>query len=213
MIRFENVTTKNFDSLSFEIEKASAYKIITNSDYENRELLNIMLGLEKPEYGRVFIFNEDLCTLPEKELGRLFSRVGAVLIDGGMISNLKVWENIVLPVWYHSGKISEDIEKKAIQRFEETGMDISYLGELMGKLPGPLPVHEKRLIGFIRASLLEPELMIYDSIFEGLSPEMSETLIRVSGTFHSGKAGRTSVYITPDEQSVEGIKADTVLRL
>ncbi len=57
MIRFENITTKNFDSLSFEIEKASAYKIITSSDYENRELLNIMLGLEKPEYGRVFIFN------------------------------------------------------------------------------------------------------------------------------------------------------------
>lgn len=213
MIRIENITTEDFNALSFRIKGGSVYKVITNSDYENRKLLNVILGLQRPEHGRVFLFDKEMYILSSKELNRLFSRVGTVLKDGGLISNLKVWENIVLPVWYHSGNKPEDVEEKVVQRLKEAGMDVAHLEELMGELPGPLPVHEKRLLGFVRAALMEPDLMIYDSVFEGLNQEMSERFIKLTEKFHSERAGRTSVYITPDEQSVKGIKADDILRL
>jgi ABC-type transporter Mla maintaining outer membrane lipid asymmetry ATPase subunit MlaF len=83
----------------------------------------------------------------------------------------------------------------------------------MGKLPGPLPTHEKRLIGLIRAMLIEPELMIYASLFEGLSPDMSDRLMQVTTNFHAEKQGRTSVYITFDEQSIKDVRADITLRI
>ena len=52
---------------------------------------------------------------------------------------------------------------------------ISILGKIgydddIAVLPGPLPVYKKRLAGFARAMLMEPDLIIYDSVFEGLSP-------------------------------------------
>ncbi len=213
MIRLENITTEDFNALSFRIRGGSVYKVVTNSDYENRKLLNVILGLQRPEHGRVFLFDEEVYVLSEKELNRLFSRVGTVLKDGGLISNLKVWENIVLPAWYHTGKKPEDMEEKAIQKFKEAGIEISYLKELMGRLPGPLPFHEKKIIGLVRAMLMEPELMIYDSICEGLSPEMSDRLTKMTMDFHSEKSGRTSVYVTFDEQSVKNVKADTTLNL
>ncbi|HAK89036.1 MAG TPA: hypothetical protein DHV16_04455 [Nitrospiraceae bacterium] len=213
MIRLENITTEDFNDLSFRIQEGSVHKIITNSDYENKRLLNVILGLERPEHGRVFLFDKEVYSLSEEELNRIFVRTGTVLKDGGLISNLKVWENIVLPVWYHSGKKPTDVEEKAVQRLRDAGMDISHLEEMMGELPGPLPVHEKRLLGFVRSALMDPDLMIYDSVFEGLSPEMSERFIKLTEKFHSEKTGRTSVYITPDEQSVKGIKEDGILRL
>lgn len=213
MIRLENINADHFHSLSLEIKKGSECKIITRSDYENKKLLDLILGFERPESGRAFLFGKDIYEVSENEFSRLFSRVGAVLKDGGLISNLKVWENIVLPAWYHTGKKPEDMEEKAIQKFKEAGIEISYLKELMGRLPGPLPLHEKRIIGLVRAMLMEPELMIYDSICEGLSPEMSDRLTKMTMDFHSEKSGRTSVYVTFDEQSVKNVKADTTLNL
>lgn len=215
MIRFENINADHFYSLSLEIKKGLKCKIITRSDYENKKLLDIILGFERPKSGRVFLFGKDIYEVSEKEFGRLFSRVGAVLKDGGLISNLKVWENIALPAWYHTGKKpeDEDMEERAIQKFKEAGIEVSYLKELMGKLPGPLPLHEKRIIGLVRAMLMEPELMIYDSICEGLSPEMSDRLIKMTMDFHSEKSGRTSVYVTFNEQSVKNVKADITLNL
>lgn len=213
MIRLENITTEHFQALSFEIKRGSECKVITRSEYENRKLLNVIAGLERPASGRVFLLDKEIYALSEKDSCRLFSMIGVVLKDGGLISNLKVWENIVLPVSYHTGKRPEDMETKAIQRFNEAGIEIPYLKELMGRLPGPLPVHEKRLIGLIRAMLIEPELMIYDSLFEGLSPDMSDRLMKITTDFHAEKQGRTSVYITFDEQSIKDVKADIVLRI
>ncbi len=213
MIRLENIDTECFHALSFEIKRGSECKIITRSEYENRKLLNVILGLERPASGRVFLLDKETYALSEKDSCRLLSRIGVVLKDGGLISNLKVWENIMLPVSYHTGKKPEDLETKVKQRFNEAGIDVPYLKELIGRLPGPLPVHEKRLIGLIRAMLMEPELIIYDSLFEGLSPDMSDRLMQMTMNFHAEKQGRTSVYITFDEQSIKNVRADIILRI
>lgn len=213
MIRFENITTEYFSSLSFEIKEGSVCKIIPASDEKKKNLLNIITGIKEPISGKVFLFGEDIYSMFEKKYIKLFHRIGLVLENGGIISNLKVWENITLPVWYHKGKKPEDMEGRIIGIFEELGRSRSYLGELMGKLPGPLPIHEKRIIGLIRTILLEPELMIYESLFEGLSPEIAQRLMTLTEKFHLEKAGRSSVYITTNELPLKDLKADVVLRL
>ncbi|MBA4349538.1 MAG: hypothetical protein C0415_06080 [Thermodesulfovibrio sp.] len=211
MIKFEDVTTENFSSLSFEIKEGSVCKIITNSDNEKNRLLDTILGFHKPVSGRVLIFDNEIYSIPEKESIKIFKRIGVVLKEGSIISNLKVWENITLPVWYHTEIKPAEMEKKVISLFEEIGRDISYISGYMGKLPGPLPVHEKMLISLIRAMLMEPELMIYDSLFEGLNPEMMERLVKLTTDFHSEKKGRISVHISSDEQSLKNIKPNMVL--
>jgi ABC-type branched-subunit amino acid transport system ATPase component len=95
----------------------------------------------------------------------------------------------------------------------DMGIDASYLKELAGKLPGPLPDQVKRLIGLVRAMLTGPELMIYGSIFEGLAVKTAEKLMAVTTAFHSEKQGRTSVYITSDPLSVLGIEAEQTIEI
>lgn len=212
MIRFEDVSNECFASMSFEIGKGSVSKIILSSDYDRAVMLETALGLRRPKEGRVFLLGQDIYSLPAGESFKLFRRTGVVRRDGGLISNLKVWENIALPLWYHEGRGPSDIEARVIGLFGRMGMDADYLKGYMGRLPGPLPLHEKALIGLVRAMLTEPELMVYESLLEGLAPDKAGRLLALMQEFHSEKPGRTSVYLSSDEKSLEGIKADVVLR-
>ncbi|MBI5194911.1 MAG: ATP-binding cassette domain-containing protein [Nitrospirae bacterium] len=213
MIRLEEVATENIAPLSIEIKKGSACKIIAASEDAKNDLLDAILGVRKPSSGRVFLFDREIYSIPAKECLNFFRRTGVVLSDGGTISNIKVWENITLPVWYHSGKKPADIEDSVIEIYKQLGVSHSYLSEHIGRLPGPLPAHEKRIIGLVRALLMEPELMLYDSLLEGMGQEMTERLERLTAKFHAEKSGRTSVYITTNELSVKNVQADTVVRI
>jgi phospholipid/cholesterol/gamma-HCH transport system ATP-binding protein len=212
MIRFENISVENFTSVSFDILEGTVCKIITGSDFHKRTLLQTLFGRNKPVQGTVLLFGKDIYSISEQELLNLFIKVGMVWKDGGLISNLKVWENITLPAWYHMGKHPEEMEDKVISMFSDLGKSGTELNTYMKKLPGPFPVHEKRLIGLVRAMLTEPDLMIYDSLFDGLSPAMAKQLAKYTTLFHSGKPLRTSLYISTDELSLRDIRADLILR-
>ena len=210
MIHLENVTTKRGDSMSFEILPGESCKLITNSESGERLLLQTIIGRRKPLAGKVFVFGMDIYSLPETERLKVFRRLGIVWKEGGLISNLKVWENVLLPACYHGPNRLGAIEEKMTDLFTRLGMDLST--DYLGRLPGPLPASEKCLIGAVRAMLMEPELMIYDSIFEGLYPEIAERLATLTSSFHTERPGRTSVYVTSHERSVAHIQADKVLR-
>ncbi|MBI5049711.1 MAG: ATP-binding cassette domain-containing protein [Nitrospirae bacterium] len=187
MIKLEEVTTEHLNSLSLEVKEGSACKIIPDSDGERKSLLDTISGLQKPAGGSVFLFGTEIYSIPEKECISFFKRIGVVRASGGTISNIKVWENITLPVWYHLGKKPAEVEGRIIEIFEQLGISTSYLSGYMGKLPGPLPVQEKKIIALVRAMLMEPELMIYDSLFEGMSPEMAKKLTALTENFHAEK--------------------------
>lgn len=212
MIKLEDITTEEFSSVYTDIKEGSLCKVIVNSDHERKILLDTILGIRRPIKGRCVLLGRDIYSISEKEYYNVFKGVGIVWRDGGLISNLKVWENIILPVWYHTGRIKEETEKRIIEIFNEMGIDTTNLYNYMKTLPGPLPRHEKMFINLLRVMLMEPDLMIYDSILEGLNPEMMKRLANLTVRFHMGKTGRTSVYISSHEESLQYIKADISFR-
>jgi len=130
--------------------------------------------------------------------------------NGGLISNLKVSENLFLPVHYHPGHRIEEAEERLADIFRRIGLPLS--PDYLHRLPGPLSISEKSLIGMARAMLMEPELMIYDSVFEGLQPERAEKVRRLAEEFHRERPGRVSLYVSSDEGSLRNIQADLTRR-
>lgn len=211
MIRLEDVTTDCFTSVSFEL-KEGIYKLILSSDYEKEILWQIISGGMKPQGGKVYLLGTDIYSVLEKEFLKLVKRIGLVRQDGGVISNLKTWENIMLPLRYHMGKRPSDVEPLVIELFSKVGISGDYLTELIGRLSGSLHLHEKRLIGIVRAMIMEPPLIVYDSPFEGLSHEMGESILRLTTEFHSRIRERVSLYLSSDEESLKPVRADSLLR-
>lgn len=212
MIEFREVTAAGFHEASFSIGAGVACKLVTESDLDRDLVLHLLLGSAPAERGEVALFGEALSEVTEERALALFSRMGIVWSGGGLVSNLKVWENILLPVAYHRGREPAACETPALELLRRLGVDDALVPGYLQSLPGELPVQAQRLLGCVRAALMDPEIMIYESAFEGLQRDVRARLESFAAWFHAQRPGRVSVYLSSDEQSLRGLPADLVLR-
>jgi ABC-type lipoprotein export system ATPase subunit len=149
-------------------------------------------------------------------LQNLGEQSGVVIVphNGGLISNLRVWENIILPVQYHGIEIAGKLEDNVAQLLIQCGVDDeSSVSELLLKLPDQLSLYEKRLVGFVRAMLMSPELIIYDSMNEGLSRKELARVVKFDKIFRLYFPFRTSALVSFEEYSVKDDPKQLVIHL
>jgi phospholipid/cholesterol/gamma-HCH transport system ATP-binding protein len=199
--------------LSFAVAPGSVCKLLVSSRDRRNELVALLTGLAPPASGRLWVLGEDLYGLDEAHRISLFQRVGVVVEDGGLITNLKAWENILLPSMYHHGKTAADVEPQVIALFQELYPGEQDLQRLMGKLPDHLTLYEKRLVALVRAFLLDPELMLYDFLVAGVDRDSAARLLAATERFHAARPGRVSVYLCGDDAASARIKADQTIEL
>jgi phospholipid/cholesterol/gamma-HCH transport system ATP-binding protein len=135
-------------------------------------------------------------------LENLGSQPGVVIVphNGGLISNLRVWENIVLPVQYHGIELAGTLEENVTQLLAKCGLENeTAISELLLKLPDQLSLYEKRVVGFVRAMLMSPELILYDSMNEGLSRKELARVVKLDKIFRLYFPFRTSALVSFEE--------------
>ena len=137
-----------------------------------------------------------------------------VAYDSGLISNLNVWENLSLPVHYHAAQIGSGLEDKVVELFRQCGLpgDVE-VRRLLGRLPAELSLYEKRLAGFVRAMLVEPELMVYDRIYDGLARGDADRVAQFDNLFHLYFPFRISVLLSFDERKEPGNPRQHIIHL
>ncbi len=213
MIRFERVTKGPIRNLSFDLGRGGTAKILFDSEDRKNILFGLLAGRQRPEAGKIFFFGEDLFAHAENERLALFRRIGVVPADGGLISNLKAWENLLLPAWYHHGLTAEQAEQPVAEIFEQLEAGEAGLKRRMGELPGQLSLYERRVVALARAMLMEPDILIYDFTFAGLERDAAQRLMNLTGEFHGRKAGRVSLYLCPDDAVSARLAADSTITL
>ncbi|MBI5745615.1 MAG: ATP-binding cassette domain-containing protein [Nitrospirae bacterium] len=171
-------------------------------------LIRLFLGLDKPQKGTICLFGEDIGMLERPELDGLRQGIGVVLEDSGIVSNLKVVENVMLPLQYHTEMTSDNIMERAVFLLDHVG----YRGDIWA-LPGPLPSYTKKTIAFARAISLDPAIMIYDMLLEGLDAVQSSEMLGLVDKFHKEKKDRLSIMTINDERDIKEITLDRILRI
>jgi predicted ABC-type transport system involved in lysophospholipase L1 biosynthesis ATPase subunit len=213
MIRFDRVRGETFGEISFELTANATGKIIFASQEQKNELFGVLTGLRRPRAGEARLLGQNLHALEETERLACFRRIGVVPEDGGLISNLKAWENLVLPVWYHHSQSAREVESDVVKIFGRLGQDEDGLRRWMGQLPDRLTLHEKRSVALARAMLMRPEIMIYDSIFAGLERAAAQRLMDLTREYHAGKEGQVSLYLCADDAMSARLAADYTITL
>ncbi|OGW57844.1 MAG: hypothetical protein A2Z09_03645 [Nitrospirae bacterium RBG_16_43_8] len=209
MITLEYASLKGFlDYASLAVSGGRVCVVLTETAFEKTLLLKIFTGLTRLDSGKIFMFGKEISSFSFSDLNAARKRMGIVLNDGGLISNLKVWENIMLPLSYHSSISHHDMDEKMISILGKIGYD-----DDLSVLPGPLPVYKKRLAGFARAMLMEPDLIIYDSVFEGLSCDIRSKVLETITAFQDEKEGRASLLLDMHEGLLDYIRADSIYTL
>jgi phospholipid/cholesterol/gamma-HCH transport system ATP-binding protein len=213
MIRFEAVSAGPLRAVSFEVPQGTSAKIVVASEERHAALQRLLFGLLPPERGEVYLLNEPVYRLSAGERLRLFRRVGVVPEHGGLISNLKVWENILLPRDYHASIDAAGIEARMLGFFREFGFTDDDTARLMGCLPDTLPALEKRLAALMRAMLTDADVLIYDYLFAGVERGSATRLVALTGEYQRRRAGRVSLHVCADDAFSERLAVDLAIRM
>lgn len=206
-ISFKDVSVDNFfDHLSFEVEPGNAALIITSGEAEGAIILRLITGMSRPSRGSVQVAGQPLAEMSPTQMYHLRQQIGVVPSNGGLISNLKLWENITLPLIYTTGHISGEMEDSAVNQLRALG----YSGILMA-MPAHLTLHEKRVAAFLRATLCQPNIMLYGNCFEDVSNASRKAFSTAAAEFHAAVPDRTSLFLASSADTARVLPVDCII--
>lgn len=105
-------------------------------------------------------------------------RVAWVSANGGLISNLKVWENVTLPLWHHFRHDEAEAERRIKYWLELLGLEQHAFADFMAAPPASIELWQRKLAGLLRALVQMPQLLVIDAqIFEGIEARLTEQWI------------------------------------
>jgi ABC-type multidrug transport system ATPase subunit len=120
--------------------------------------------------------------LQESRLGRL----GWVAANGGLISNLKVWENVTLPLWYHSKRDPSETEKSVEHWLTMLGLEPSTFATFMAAAPFGIEPWQRKLAGLLRGLVQMPRVLVVDAgVFEDINAVLAKNWISTLDVFAS----------------------------
>lgn len=186
---------KVLDELNLKINTGSTCVIIGRSGCGKSVLLKHIVGILKPEKGRLFVDDKEVARLPEKELSALRLKIGMVFQGGALFDSLTVGENVGF------GLIEHDHigHRELLERIEESLclVDLCGIGNLM---PSELSGGMKKRVALARAICIKPEIILYDEPTTGVDPITADSINELIKSLHD-KLKVTSIVVTHDMKS------------
>jgi phospholipid/cholesterol/gamma-HCH transport system ATP-binding protein len=137
-------------------------------------ILKLVLGLIRPDSGRVIVLGQDVTQMREEDLFELRGKIGMVFQESALFDSLTVRENVAYRLMEEHGIYDEDIDRRVreVLRFVE-------LEHTLDLNPAELSGGMRRRVAIARALITQPELLLYDSPTGGLDPVTSNTIIEL----------------------------------
>lgn len=210
MIRFEQVSkiyTGGFQALhqlSFKIDKGEMIFVAGHSGAGKSTVLKLISGIIKPTSGKVWLNQQDLGSMSDKQLGYLRQHIGIVFQDHKILYDRSVLENVLLPL-----RIKGYDRKQAAQRAQVAIKKVGLSGKEHAA-PITLSGGEQQRLCIARAVVHQPSLLIADEPSANLDRAYALDIMELFKTFHD--AG-TTVIIAAHDESLMADYGHRILRL
>jgi phospholipid/cholesterol/gamma-HCH transport system ATP-binding protein len=180
--------------------------IVGGSGAGKTTLLRLIVGLERPTSGHIFIDGEDIAKMKEKDLNRVRQKFGMVYQYAALLDSITVLDNVAFPLVEHTRLGAKERRAKVLEKLEALGMDQSALSKFPAELSGGM----RKRVGLARALMLDPPILVYDEPTSGLDPMTSRA---VDDLIEETRLnfGITSLVITHDIASCFRIAEQAVL--
>ncbi len=111
------------EDISFTVHRGEAVALVGSNASGKGLVLRLCAGLEAPASGTVRVLGADPARATEEQLLGLRQRVGFVFAKPALISNMTVFNNVALPLRYHTVLPETEIQERALVRLTECGVD------------------------------------------------------------------------------------------
>jgi phospholipid/cholesterol/gamma-HCH transport system ATP-binding protein len=157
--------------IDLTINKGETIVIIGRSGCGKSVLLKLIMGLMKPDEGKIFINGDDITLWNDNQLNKLRQRFGMLFQASALFDSMTVDENVGLGLREHTRLPEDEIQKKIKEKLKLVG-----LAEIEEKKPAELSGGMKKRVGLARAIAMDPEYVLYDEPTTGLDPIMADVI-------------------------------------
>lgn len=197
MIRLENVYLslggqEVLKDVSLSIGVNSTGVILGASGSGKTTILRVILGLFKPDSGRVFVNGEEISGMGEEDLYRVRDKMGMVFQGGALFDSLTVGENVAYRLNEKSELEPEAIEERVVKSLCFVGMD-----NTLDMMPAELSGGMKKRVAIARGIVASPKILLYDEPTAGLDPVNAHNISSLINKLKV-EEGVTSVVVTHD---------------
>jgi len=163
VVKFQNVSLSDkegntiFHDLDFNIYNKEIIFFLGHNDNERTIILYSILGLIKPMTGFINIFGKRLSKLNPNKIYEIRKKMGYVYPQSGLLKNITIEENIVLPLQFNSSLSDKEINKRL-----RMIVDFFDLKDIINEKPFKLDNYIEKKILFARAIINKPRILIFD---------------------------------------------------
>lgn len=151
--------------VNLSIGRGHVAVIIGGSGAGKTTLLKILIGLDRPTSGSVYLDGTDLARLGDQELNRFRQKLGMVFQYSALLDSMNVLDNVAFPLREHSKLKEKVIRERVSQKLSMLG-----LSNTEDKFPSQLSGGMRKRVALARALMLEPQVLLYDEPTSGLDP-------------------------------------------
>lgn len=190
---------KVHNGVNFYVRKGECLALIGGSGAGKSVILRSLVGLEKPDSGKIIIDGEDIVPKNERQLIEVRKKVAYAFQGGALFDSMTVYENLAYPLREHFSFAESEIAAQIRAQLEEFGLDAKAEKLYPGSLSGGM---QKR-VGLARAMMMHPKVVLYDEPTAGLDPYNTK---RIQESILQMKAkGVTSILVTHDMPTVYAV--------
>lgn len=171
IIQFQNVSiynetiNENLYDISFNLNYGENLAIFGPEKSGKDLIMPLIVGKIFPDSGGVYFNNMDIHDKTRDELETIRKKIGYVTGNSGLVNNLSVKENIMLPLRYHTSMNENSMNERADELIKSYDLE-----HCANDRPQGLAASEKLRAAFARALVLKPIIILMDNALEGQCP-------------------------------------------
>lgn len=178
-IEFRNVhlsfdDRKVLDNLSFKVMRGETKIILGGSGGGKSTIIKLVLGLLKPDAGRVFVDGEDVTEYNEVQMMSVRKNIGMVFQEGALFDSLSVYDNVAYRL-HEQGVPEEEVEPEVRRMLRFVNLE-----DAIDKMPIELSGGMRRRVGIARALIGDPKIVLFDEPTAGLDPPTARTICELA---------------------------------
>ena len=174
------------------VEAGEVVAVVGDEDSGVGDLGSYALGLRRPTSGQTIVFGAPIADLPYYDLLVFRRRLGYLQLGDGLLQNLTLRDNVALPLRFASDHRLADVDGRVTQL-----MDDLHLRAVAGLRPAQANEEHRRRTAVARAISLDPDLVVLEAPFDGLTGRAAVDLIEHASRRDDGS--RRTVFLTAQD--------------